>query len=153
MKRAISNRILNRINAIKMTFGSSISEVTEEAIKTPLSNEKIVFDTDINISFGFDESWVVYITEGKNITGSKAGRVLLGYIDEPAGGIKWYVEDDKMIISHFFLDEDLRGKGVMSKLIDVYKKYYSNEIIISGPFSDAGLVFARKKSDKIINYD
>jgi hypothetical protein len=58
-----------------------------------------------------------------------------------------------MIISHFFLDEDLRGKGVMSKLIDVYKKYYSNEIIISGPFSDDGLVFARKKSDKIINYD
>jgi len=141
--------LLNR----NISTASSIADSTERAIHTPFNSEKLIATDGIRIPFGdFNEPWEVFILEGDNYSGVRAGRILLGYQDEPAGGIKWFEEDGRPVITHYFLDEDLRGKKVISQLLEIYKKYVSDRIIITGPFSEQGKAVADKKADEIVDY-
>jgi hypothetical protein len=133
---------------------SSIADATRAAIETPVHNEQLVATENILISFGeFEEPWEVFIMKGDNYSGSPSGRILLGYIDMPAGGIKWFEENGRAIITHYYLEEDVRNKKVISKLLDIYKKYISERIIITGPFSPEGRSVADKKADEIVEFE
>jgi len=133
---------------------SSIADATQAAIETPVHNEQLVATENILIPFGgFEESWEVFIMKGNNYSGNPSGRILLGYIDTPAGGIRWFEESGRAIITHYFLEEDVRNKKVVSKLLDIYKKYVSERIIITGPFSSEGRAVAERKADEIIEFE
>jgi len=128
----------------------------------PLFSERVVHEETINLEPepGYWESWALCVTEGKvSSPYISGGRILIGIDCDPASylvgspsmiaGLVWVTEYGKKKITHVCVEEGLRQHGVGRALVAAYRKWVSKRMYFSGPFSEAGLAFARRMGGEV----
>jgi GNAT superfamily N-acetyltransferase len=137
---------------------TGIGSAARRRVQESLIDEYISHTESITIHMsGIDDEWTLVVTTGKAPPYGyvAAGRILIA-IDtaldsEPLAGLLWIKEYGKKMITHVWVDPEVQGQGIGRTLVDVYKKHVSRSVTLAGPFSDAGLAFAKRTGGKIVS--
>ena len=141
---------------------TTIAQAACARVAEPLLHERIVHEEFVELEPepGFWQHWAVCFTEGRLPPYGviKAGRILIGFdcaaaihLQDPevAIGLVWVVEYGKKKIVQVCVDPALRRRGVGRVLISAYRRRVSRRVYFAGPFSEAGLLFARSMGDEV----
>jgi GNAT superfamily N-acetyltransferase len=141
----------------EMREGDGIGEAARRRVRETLIGERVVHAWPITIRMsGIEEKWTLFMTVGKTPPNgySDAGRILIdidSVIDgDPLAGLLWIEEHGQKAITHVWVDPEVQRQGVGQILVDVYRERVSGDVKIGGPFSDAGLRFARRSGAEIV---
>ena len=136
-----------------------LGEIAHDRVREPLIGEQVVAsDTVIVKLSGLHEPWALVVTRGKAPPYGylDAGRVLVllpgaGLDSEPLAGLVWAREHRRKFIHQIWVDQDAQRSGLGRVLVEAYVKHVSPKVVMQGPFSDAGLAFARAVGAKLSN--
>ena len=136
---------------------TGIGAAARRRVQEPLIDERIMRTRPIMIRLsGIEEEWALVVTDGKTPPNgyAVAGRVLIDIepttAGEPLAGMLWIEERGQRVITHVWVDPEVQGQGVGLALVGAYKKYVGGPVRMSGPFSAAGLDFARRSGAEIV---
>jgi len=125
-------------------------------VREPLIDERVVHSEPVMVPMGgFDEEWALIVTGGKAPPYGylDAGRILIDVgpqLDgDPLAGLLWFKEYGKKKITQVWIDPSVQRRGVGHTLVEAYKQHVSRKIIMVGPFSPAGLAFAKRIGARI----
>ncbi len=135
----------------KTTVGGDFNDIAKLKISYPLEDEAIMQEGTITISFPHgDEEWPWLLLEGQSITRhAKGGRIVLVSPTDPAGGLLWVEEDGKFKIVSYWVEPQLRRRGALRALVEVYSEHVSPHVVIVGPFSEEGYAAAIALADEV----
>ena len=139
--------------------GYDLGEVARMRVREPLLRERVLAtDTVYVVQAGLREPWALLVTAGKAPPYGylDAGRVLItlegGALDsEPLAGLVWSKEHGKKFIHSVWVDPSAQRLGLARLLVEAYRHHVTPTVVFSGPFSRAGLAFARAIGAKTVN--
>ncbi len=142
-------------------FGADINDVKEDAtegdfdniarlkILRQFENEEIAQEGRIPISFSHGiEEWPWLLLEGTS-GDIKGGRIVLVDPSNPSGGLAWVEEEGEPKIVAFWVKPELRQRGALRALIEVYREHVFPYVVIARPFSKEGYRAAIALADEI----
>jgi GNAT superfamily N-acetyltransferase/DNA-binding CsgD family transcriptional regulator len=133
------------------TFDSIVhARVTEE-----LQREEVIKLHDVLLDYhGGHELWEAYLAKGyaQPYGVLRAGRILIGPVDDPVAGLLFVREHEKLRITHVWVEGGSRRRGFGRALLELYQQYVTTRLYAVGPYSRggrallqaAGAVFLRK---------
>lgn len=127
---------------------SAMARVTRERVHEPLLGERIIRSDPVYLTLvtGHPEEWKLIFTRGKNYGGAQSGRILISLhgVEDPLAGLAYSVEHGRPYVHHFWVDPDVRGRGITQILFDAYRSEVFPELVIVGPFTRGGRAAAER---------
>jgi|SRR5271155_286460 len=134
-----------------------LGEVARQRVAEPLLKERTIASDDVYVtSAGIREPWSLVVTQGKAPPYGylDAGRVLVLLPDapldsSPLAGLLWTKERGKKFIHQVWVDPEVQRRGLGKVLVEAYQHHISPTVVMKGPFSAAGRVFATSIGAKV----
>ncbi len=132
-----------------------MERVTRARVHEPLIGERITRREPVEVTLaGIPDVWDLIFTTGKNIGGTRAGRILIvlpkGGVQDPLAGLAYAVEYDRPYVHHVWVDSDARGRGLSQVLFNAYRSEVSPDLVVAGPFTKAGRAAAERAGATLV---
>jgi hypothetical protein len=131
----------------------SLETASKARVLQPLEGEVIEREGEIPItlieSVG-PEPWEWVSTQGHNAVGDVSGRILLGDIRFPDAGLVWSTIDGQPMVTHVWVSELMRERGVGKALLDIYRNMVADPVVITGPFTPGGRALAHAYGARVV---
>ena len=129
----------------KPSRDKSFELITKRRAHDLLRNSRVLASGEIEFETlpGLMESWDWSIIEGI-IIDAHFVKVIVGDEDFPLGMLLWSTIKQAFVST--WVDEEVRGRGLGRKMVDLFRRYANRPVHFVGPYSSSGLRLAKHYS-------